>query len=96
MLDYARRRKNDVAVHDGFDLNSYVGRQATIPDTVAFRLDVSAFLGTLPERDRGIARDLAAGMGTTETAREFGVSPGAISQFRTRFRKKYDEFHAAI
>ncbi len=93
VLDYARRRKNDVAIHDGFDLDSYVGRQATIPETVAFRLDVSAFLTTLPERDQGIARDLAHGKGTTEVARDYGVSPGAISQFRTRFRKKYDEFH---
>ena len=96
VLDYARRRKNDVAVHDGFDLGSFIGLTATIPDTVAFRLDVTAFLATLPERDRGIALSLSRGKGTTEVAREYGVTPGAISQFRTRFRKKYDEFHASI
>ena len=96
VLDYARRRKNDVAIHGGFDLDSYVGPTATVPDAVASRLDVSAFLATLPERDREIALSLAHGKGTTETARKFGVSPGAISQFRTRFRKTYDEYHAEI
>ena len=62
-MDYGRRRYAGVTLMDGFDLDSYVGRQATIPDTVAFRLDVSAFLGTLPERDRGIALRPGAGHG---------------------------------
>ena len=56
-------------------------------------LDTPAFLNSLSERDRGIANDLAAGMGTTEVARKWGVTPGAISQFRTRFRKWWTEFH---
>jgi hypothetical protein len=95
VLDYARRRKGDVAVQGGVDLNSFVGSTTSIPDAVAFRLDVPAFLGTLTERDREIALTLAVD-GTTETARKFGVTPGAISQFRTRFRKKYDEFNAEV
>jgi hypothetical protein len=77
------------------DLNYFVGPSASIPDAVAFRVDVPAFLGTLSERDREISLTLAV-HGTTETARKVGVTPGAISQFRTRFRKEYDEFHAAI
>jgi len=96
VLDYARRRKGNVVVEGGVNLNHFVGSTASVPDTVAFRLDVPAFLGTLPERDRGIAASLAAGKGTTEVAREIGVSPAAISQFRTRFKKKYDEFHAGV
>src|SRR4051794_39666305 len=39
VIDYGRRRYAGVTLKDGVDLNSYVGRQATVPDTVAFRLD---------------------------------------------------------
>jgi hypothetical protein len=95
VLDYARRRKNNVAIQDGIGVDFLIGATASIPDAVAFRLDVPAFLGTLPERDREIAMTLAV-RGTTETSRAFGVTPGAISQFRTRFKKKYDAFHAAM
>jgi hypothetical protein len=96
VLDYARRGKRGVAIHDGTGVDYLIGATASVPDAVASRLDVPAFLETLPERDRGIAMTLADGHGTTETARKFGVSPGAISQARTRLRWKYDEFHAAI
>jgi hypothetical protein len=96
VLDYARRRKGGVAIQDGVEVNFLIGATASIPDTVASRLDVPVFIGTLNERDREIAMTLADGHGTTETARKFGVSPGAISQARTRLRKKYDEFHAEV
>jgi DNA-directed RNA polymerase specialized sigma24 family protein len=95
VLDYARRRKANVMVQGGVDLNTFIGASASIPDAVAFRLDVPAFLGTLTPKDRKIALTLAI-HGTTETARRIGVSPGAISQFRTRFRQKYDAFHSEI
>jgi len=96
VLDYARRRKGNVAIEGGINLNDFVGSSATIPEAVAFRVDIPAFLGTLTLRDREIARDLASGMGTSEVARSRGVTPAAISQFRTRFRKYYDAFHAEI
>jgi hypothetical protein len=96
VLDYARRRKGGVAIHEGTEVDYLIGPAASTPDAVASRLDVPAFIGTLNERDRRIAMTLADGHGTTETARKYGVSPGAISQARTRLRKKYEEFHAAI
>jgi predicted RNA polymerase sigma factor len=96
VLDYARRRKGGVTIQDGTDVNFLIGTSASVPDEVALRLDLPAFLGTLPGRDRGIALSLAGGLGTTETARAFGVTPGAISQFRTRFRRRYEGFHPAI
>jgi hypothetical protein len=96
VLDYARRGKGGVAIQGAVDLNHHVGPTPSIPDAVASRLDVPAFLVTLNERDREIAMTLADGHGTSETARRFGVSPGAISQFRTRSRKKYDAFHAEV
>ena len=82
--------------HSGTRWVYFVGQTASIPDAVAFRVDTAAFLTTLNDRDRGIARDLAAGMGTGEVAHKRGVTPAAISQARTRLRQKYDEFHAAI
>ncbi len=96
LLDQGRHHKNNVVIQGGVNLNHFIGRTASIPDAVAFRVDTAAFLGTLNERDRGIARDLAAGMGTGEVADKRGVTPAAISQARTRLRKRYDEFHAAI
>jgi hypothetical protein len=96
VLDYGRRRHAGVTLKEGVDFNLYVGRQATVPDIVQFRLDTAAFLGTLNDRDREIARDLAAGLGTGEVAKHRGVTPAAISQARTRIKRKYDEFHAAI
>ena len=85
VMDYARRRKGDVAFQGGVNLNHFIGQTASIPAAVAFRVDTAAFMGTLNGSDREIARDLAAGMGTTEVARKRGVTPAAISQFRTRW-----------
>jgi hypothetical protein len=96
VLDYARRGIGNVTVEREIDLNHFIGQTASVPDTVAFRVDIPAFLSTLPQRDREIACDLAIGTGTKEVARKFGVSAAAISQFRTRFRKKYDAFHEQV
>jgi hypothetical protein len=96
VLDYARRGMGEVIVQRGLDLNHFIGQSASVPDAVAFRVDIPAFLRTLPERDQQIARDLAIGTGTKEVARKYGVSAPAISQFRTRFRRKYDAFYGRI
>jgi hypothetical protein len=47
----------------------------------------------LSERNRRLALDLATGMSTKEAAERHGVTPGAISQFRVRFRRWYEEYH---
>jgi hypothetical protein len=96
VLDYARRGMGEVIVQRGLDLNHFIGQSASVPDAVAFRVDIPAFLRTLPKRDQQIARDLAIGTGTKEVSQKFGVSAAAISQFRTRFRKKYDAFHEQV
>lgn len=92
VLDYARRRMRGVNLQP-IDLDCFVGTSAPVPDAAAFRVDAPAFLATLDERNRGIALDLAAGLGTGEVARRWGVTPGAISQFRTRFQKWWNTFH---
>jgi hypothetical protein len=92
VLNNARRRLRGVNI-EPLNLNHFVGQSASVPDAAAFRVDTPAFLNSLSERDRGIANDLAAGMMTKDVARKWGVTPGAISQFRTRFRKWWAEFH---
>ncbi len=57
-------------------------RTATVPDTVAFRLDFPAWLGTLNRRNRRIAEILAMGHSTSQVAKRFDVSAGRISQLR--------------
>jgi hypothetical protein len=42
----------------------------------------------------GIAVDLAGGMATAEAAEKYGVTAGAISQFRRRFKQLFDRFFA--
>jgi hypothetical protein len=92
VIDYAKRRKNDVTL-ESVNFDGFLGRRAMVPDIAAFRIDTPIFLATLSERNRGIAKDLAGGMTTTEAAKKWGVSPGAISQFRDRFRRWYSGFH---
>ena len=89
-LEY--RNRGRVSFDDSFDLNGFVGERTPVPDGVAYRIDVQAFLNTLGAKSRTIAHDLAQGMTTKEVARLHGVTPGAISQFRTRFKKWYEEF----
>ena len=86
--------KRLVAVTDPLDLQFIVGDRTPVPDQVAYRLDVPRFLETLSERQRGMALDLATGMGTGEVAQRWGVSAGAVSQFRSRFKLLFDQFFA--
>lgn len=77
------------------DFNFYIGDSTPVPDAVAFRLDFPAFLGTLNERQRAIAMDLASGITTAEVAKKYGVSASAVSQFRTRFKVLLERFYEA-
>ena len=77
------------------DFNSFIGRMTSVTDQVAFRLDLPAFLATLNVRQRAMVADLATGMTTSEVARLHGVTPGAVSQFRTRFKLLMERFHEA-
>lgn len=87
-------RRDGVTV-EHIDFNLFVGDRTPILDQVAFRLDLPAFMATLNERQRAMAADLASGMSTSEAARKHGVTPGAVSQFRTRFKMLLEKFHEA-
>jgi hypothetical protein len=86
-----RRRIGKVCFH-AVDLDGFVGKWTPVPDQVAFRLDTPKFLSTLPERQRRLAEDLSSGMTTAEAAQRYGVTAGAISHFRVRFRELFDQF----
>jgi DNA-directed RNA polymerase specialized sigma24 family protein len=91
---YEKRRQGKVTVED-FDVHDLVGRSTPVIDAVAFRIDVPRFMDTLNERQRQMAHDLASGWTTSEVAEMHGVTAGAVSQFRQRFKLLYDEFFAA-
>ena len=80
------------AHYAGASLDGFESDRTPIPDTVAFRVDFPRFLATLNDRRRDMSLDLAAGMGTGEVAAKYGVSPGAVSQWRTQFRALWAEF----
>ena len=73
-------------------LRDYESHKAAIPDIVSFRIDTPEFFGTLTERQRSIALDLAAGLSTSKVARKHGVTAAAISQFRQRFKVMHDRY----
>jgi len=69
------------------ELNHFVSDDTPIPDAVSFRMDVPTFLATLTDRQHRMAEDLMTGETTSTVAEVYGVTPGAVSQFRTRFKK---------
>jgi len=76
-------------------LDSFVADTTAIPDAVSFRIDVPAFLATLTDRQQRMAQDLMAGGSTSAVAQKFGVTAAAVSQFRTRFKDRFENFMAA-
>jgi len=67
-------------------------RRTPVPDQVAFRIDFPAWLNTLSARDRRITNELATGERPGDVAREFGVSPGRVSQLRRELQRSWEEF----
>ncbi len=90
-MDYRDRGR---ATFEHADLDGLIGRNTPVPEQVSFRVDVPAFFGTLNERQRNMAYDLAVGETTGEVAQKHGITSGAVSQFRSRFKKWFDDFFA--
>jgi hypothetical protein len=66
--------------------------QTPVLEQVVFRCDFPRWLLTLSRRNRQVVDDLAAGEGTGEVARKFGLSPGRVSQLRRQFQDGWDAF----
>jgi hypothetical protein len=67
-------------------------KRASVPDQVAAKLDVGAWLATLTKRTKRIAKDLALGCSTSEVAKKHGVTPGRISQLRRMLKESWAAF----
>jgi len=67
-------------------------RKAGPADTAAARLDLTAWLRTLPKRNRKIATALSVGESTGAVARQFGLTAGRISQLREWLREHWNTF----
>jgi hypothetical protein len=63
-----------------------------VADAAAFRLDFSAWLGSLCQRDRKLIKFLSLGNTPRETARQFRLSQARISQLRGGLRNGWQEF----
>ena len=61
-------------------------------DIVRTKLDVDAWLHSLPCRDRKVAQFLSLGNRTRDAARKFGVSEGRVSQLRRELAKSWADF----
>jgi hypothetical protein len=68
-------------------------RRAGPAETAAARLDMAAWLRTLPGRRRKIALTLAMGESTGAAAKAFGVSAARISQLRNELHEAWQRFH---
>jgi hypothetical protein len=90
---YECRRRGRVRFEQ-VDLNGLIGRKTLVFDQVVFRVDIPQFLATLKPRNQSLACDLATGMTTTEAALKYRVTPGAIAQYRKRFRRWHENFFA--
>ena len=66
--------------------------RSTPADHAAFLIDYEDWLGRLSDRRRLSAEMLAQGYGTTEVARQLGITAGAISQARTELARNWNEF----
>ena len=67
-------------------------RNAGPADTAAARLDIAAWLASLPNQKRRVAALLATGETTKRAARKFKVSPGRISQLRRELQEAWQDF----
>ncbi len=67
-------------------------RKAGPAETAAARIDMAAWLQSLPRRARQIARMLANGESTSGAAKNFDVTLGHISQYRRELETSWRQF----
>jgi hypothetical protein len=91
-FEYAKRGR---VKFERLALKEFVSNGTPVPDAVAFRIDVPEFLATLTDRQQRMAEALMTGESTSAVAKQFGVTPGAVSQFRVRFKELFDAFMGA-
>jgi hypothetical protein len=76
----------------GINLDAFISKRNTVFDAVAFRLDTSAWLDSLTEKQRQRAVELSEGHATNELARRWNVSSAAVSLYRRQLNESYMRF----
>jgi hypothetical protein len=102
LSEYAQRLKGfSVERLDKFERHYQIWQEILVEDGRAspadlamYRIDIRAWLKSMPVRQRRIAQMLAAGFTTPEVAERFGVSPGRISQLRRWLKEHWEDFHS--
>ena len=64
-----------------------------VPDQAAFHVDLTEFLGTLPEREQQWAARLAEGHDSYAVSREFGFEGSRVTQQRRKWRQQWEAWH---
>jgi hypothetical protein len=82
------------ALLDAFEERLRDNTLTPVPEQAAFRIDFPAWLRTLTGRERRLVRAMAQNERTKDLSRQFGLSPGRISQLRRAFREGWLRFTA--
>jgi hypothetical protein len=85
--DVTRQRQQDA-----FEERLQANAVTPVADQVAFRIDFPAWLNTRTARERRIIRAMLRDERTKDIARQFGVSPGRVSQLRREFERGWERF----
>jgi hypothetical protein len=89
---FDHERRNGHAIVCGINLDAFVSERDTIPNIVAFKIDVPAWLDSLTENQRQRAMELAEGTSTKELAQRWNVSAPAVSFYRRQLNESYERF----
>lgn len=87
---------------DRFDDSTGAWREIVVEDrrcgpaeTAVARLDIEAWMQSLPAALQRVAASLAAGEQTNQAAQRMGISPSRVSQLRRQFEKSWLAFQGA-
>jgi len=89
-----RRNKRPDLHRAEIRLTDLVSREVSPSDAVPGWIDFKGWRDSYGGKKLGILEALAIGGTTKETAREFDLSPGRISQLRDEFQRDWNEFQS--
>lgn len=79
---------------DAFEERLQHDTQTPVPDQVAFRCDLPAWLRTRTDRDRRLIRDMARNERTLDLAKKYKISAARVSMLRREFHDDWARFTA--
>jgi hypothetical protein len=76
---------------DVLDVRLRDNTRTAVPDQAAFRIDFPSFLDKLSPRDRALAEFLALGHSGRDSADQFGLTAGRVSQLRRIWLERWQQ-----